>query len=100
MRYLGWWMACDPSVVEELVLRAGGAGAVSARKLFGEYALYLDEKLVGLVCGDVLFVKATAEGRAFIGDVSEASPYPGAELVRITADALPLPKPKKRRFDA
>ena len=32
---------------------------VRARAMFGEYGLYCDEKIVGLICGDVLFVKPT-----------------------------------------
>jgi TfoX/Sxy family transcriptional regulator of competence genes len=81
--------------------------------MFGEFALYLDGKVVALVCNDQLYLKPTAEGRQFLGTVSEASPYPGcrpflllsAELddperlagaLRITADALPVPKPKAK----
>jgi TfoX/Sxy family transcriptional regulator of competence genes len=81
--------------------------------MFGEFALYLDGKVVALVCDDQLYLKPTAEGRQFLGTVPEASPYPGcrpfllmsAELddperlaaaLRITADALPLPKPKAK----
>ena len=79
--------------------------------MFGEYALYLDEKVVALVCDDQLFLKPTYEARAFLGKVRLASPYPGAkdyfllvdelddpdllrEVVLVTARALPEPKPK------
>ena len=65
-----------------------------------------------MICDDRLFVKPTEGGRAFIGNVVEAPPYPGAkpslligdqiddpewlsELSRITARELPAPKPKK-----
>lgn len=91
------------------------AGDVSARKMFGEYGVYCDGKVVALVCDDQLFVKPTAAGRAFIGRVTEGLPYPGAkpwflvpgsdcensdwlsELIRLTARDLPLPKPKKSK---
>ena len=80
--------------------------------MFGEYAIYSDGKIVALVCDNQLFVKQTDGGRLFIGDVVEASPYPGAKLcfliedkvedrewfsnlIRITAKELPTPKPKK-----
>lgn len=90
------------------------AGAVRSRKMFGEYAIYCDEKVVALVCDDRLFVKPTEEGRAFLGSTEEAPPYPGskpffvieedrwedvawmAELISITAAALPAPKHKKK----
>ena len=88
-----------------------GPLAVSARKMFGEYALYCNGKLVAMVCDNQLFVKETAGGRAFLGEVTEAPPYPGAkpcflideeieqrdrlcELFAITERELPLPKPK------
>ena len=90
-----------------------GAGDISARKMFGEYGIYCDGKMVASVCDDQLFVKPTASGRAFIGRIVEESPYPGAkpnflisrkqyenpqwlsELIRITAMEVPLPKKKK-----
>ena len=108
-------MASDRRTVDEIVAQASGAGAVLARAMFGEYALYLDDRMVGLICDDRLFVKPTAPGRAFVGTVDEAPPYPGAtpsmridpdqvadaawlsELVAITAAALPIPKKKPRK---
>lgn len=84
-----------------------------SRKMFGEYAIYCDEKVVVLVCDDQLFVKPTDAGRDFIGSVTEAPPYPGSkdffrideekwedrdwlmELIAITAAELPVKKPKK-----
>lgn len=90
------------------------AGGVSARKMFGEYAIYRLGKIVALFCDDQLFVKPTVGGKAFIGQakVNEAPPFPGAkpwflvtgdycedgewlsELIRITERELPPPKPK------
>ena len=52
---------------------------MSAKTMFGEYGLYCDGKIVALVCDDQLFVKATAAGKAFIGDCTEGCPYPGAK---------------------
>lgn len=92
-----------------------GAGSVHAHKMFGEYALYLDEKVVALVCDDQLFMKLTEPGKEFAVDrYEEGLPYSGAkpwmrineemyddrewliELLRITAEALPVPKPKSK----
>ncbi len=73
-----------------------------------------DEKVVAFVCDDQLFLKPTAEGREFLGQVQLAPPYPGAKdyfllideledperlrgVLRVTADALPLPKPRSAR---
>jgi TfoX/Sxy family transcriptional regulator of competence genes len=81
--------------------------------MFGEAAIYLQNKVVGLVCDNQLFLKATEQGRAKIGVPLEAPPFPGAsnwffladlddpeflaELIRTTADALPVPKIKMKK---
>lgn len=108
-------MATKQSTVDYILEQIASAGIVSARKMFGEYALYCDTKVVALVCDDELFIKPTVGGKKLIGKVSEAPPYPGAkayylisgeqwedadwltDLVRVTAAELPLPKPKKKK---
>ena len=108
-------MASDQSFVDYIVSQLENVGDVTARKMFGEYALYKGAKLFALVCDNKLFVKPTAEGREFIVDVKESPAYPGAKpaflieeklddstwlctLVNITAEALPEPKPKKKKL--
>ena len=107
-------MSTDQEFMEHIANQAQGAGQVSYRKMFGEYALYVDAKVVALVCDNQLFVKPTDAGRLLLGEPSMGPPYPGAkdhflvdeemddseqlaELLRATADALPKPKPKKPR---
>ncbi len=108
-------MASQQSTVDLIVEQMSGSGPVSARKMFGEYAIFRDGKMVALVCDDQLFVKPTEAGRAHIGAVVEAPPYRSAkpcflidadqwddrewmtQLVRLTAAELPLPKPKPKR---
>jgi TfoX/Sxy family transcriptional regulator of competence genes len=51
-----------------------------ARKMFGEYGLYCDGKMVAVIGDDQLFVKQTPGGRVHAGAVAEVSPYPGAKL--------------------
>ena len=72
-------MASQQSTVDFIVEQIAKAGQVSARKMFGEYGIYCDGKMVALVCDDQLFVKPTTGGRALIGNVVEASPYKGAK---------------------
>ncbi len=108
-------MASNKDFVEFIIDQIKDAGAITYRKMFGEYAIYSDGKVVALVCDSRLFVKPTEGGRSFIGNVMEAPAYPGAkpsfliedqledrewlgELIRITAGELPAPKPKKRRM--
>ena len=112
MAQLGMTMATDKDFIDFIVDQVGPAGSISQKKMFGEYALYCDGKVVALVCDNQLFVKPTAGGREYIGAVVEAPPYPGAKLyfliedafedrdwisglIKITAQELPVPKPKR-----
>ena len=70
---------------------------------------------MALICQDQLFLKPTTGGRALLGDVVEAPPYPGAKpsflidtevwedgallsrLITTSAAELPLPKPKPKK---
>ena len=107
-------MASKIATVEYICDQAGLGRRLTYRKMFGEFALYVDGKVVALVCDDQLFLKPTAEGRACLVDVTEAPPFPGAKnffllsadlddserlgmALRVTARALPEPTPKKRR---
>ncbi|MEP6790490.1 MAG: TfoX/Sxy family protein [Ramlibacter sp.] len=104
-------MATDQSFVEHLQSQSGLGHELSFKKMFGEYALYFQGKVVAFACDNQLFLKPTDEGRAFLGKVVEQPPYPGAKLYflideqledreilrklfQVTAQALPLPKPK------
>lgn len=87
---------------------------VSTKRMFGEYALYVDAKVVAFICDNQVFVKPTDAGKTILGAVFEAPPYPGAKahfqvnehlddrdllrsLLLATAHALPAPAPKARR---
>ncbi|OPY88227.1 MAG: hypothetical protein A4E71_00602 [Smithella sp. PtaU1.Bin162] len=105
-------MASDQDFVEFIADQIRDAGHISYRKMFGEYAVYCDGKVVALVCDNQLFIKPTEKGRSYIGNICEAPPYPGARmyfliedafedrewisgLIKITADQLPLPQKRK-----
>lgn len=107
-------MASDLSLVEFIVEQMGGAGEITYIRMFGEFGVYCDGKIIGLICDNKLFVKQTEAGRSFIGDIVEAPPYPGAkpsllieekiedgkwlsQLIKLTAAELPEPKPKRKR---
>jgi TfoX/Sxy family transcriptional regulator of competence genes len=57
-------MASKQGTVDFILEQIAAAGTVSAKKMFGEYALYCDGKMVALVCDDQLFVKITEAGKA------------------------------------
>ena len=104
-------MASDREFVTFVCEQLRGAGEVSSKRMFGEAAIYHQDKVVGLVCDNQFFLKPTEPGRLKIGSPTEAAPFPGAsnwflmadiddpeflaDLVRTTAAALPMPKQKK-----
>ena len=108
-------MSSKQRTVDFILEQVAAAGTVSAKKMFGEYGLYCDGKMVALVYDDQLFVKPTPEGKRFVGDFLEKSPYPGAkpclliagdkwdehewmaELIRISTQHLPVAKKKASR---
>lgn len=111
-------MASDQSFVDFVVDQLDNCGTVTSRKMFGEYAIYSNGKLVALICDNRLFIKPTDAARSYIGEeLVEAPPYPGAKnsfliedriedrewlngLVRISWAELPEPKPKKPKKKA
>jgi TfoX/Sxy family transcriptional regulator of competence genes len=107
-------MASDLSFVEFVADQIENAGPIRYRKMFGEYALYCHDKVVALICDNRFLVKKTSAGQAFVGEIAEQPPYPGAkpcfliedqiedrewvsQLIRLTESELPMPKPKKKR---
>ncbi len=105
-------MSSNQSTVDFIVEQMAGAGAVSAKKMFGEYGVFCAGKMVAIIADDQLFVKPTAAGRTVLKTLDEMPPYPGAksyflisgeqwddnewlsELIRLTSIELPLPKKK------
>ncbi len=107
-------MASQQSTADYIVEQLAETG-VAARKMFGEFGLFYEGKMVALICDDQLYVKPTQAGRSFLGDCPEGQPYPRAKphfliagercedsewlinLILLTAAELPPPKEKRRK---
>ncbi len=72
-------MASSPDFVEYVCTQLALAGCVTSRKMFGEYGIYCDDKLIGLVCDNQFFLKPTKAAREQIENPVEVPPYPGAK---------------------
>lgn len=104
-------MASSLEFVQYVCDQMREAGEITYKKMFGDFCVYCDGKVVGLVCDNTLYVKKTKVG-ADLG-YEEAPAYPGAKpsfvvdnlddreelcaLIRKTYDELPMPKPKKNK---
>jgi TfoX/Sxy family transcriptional regulator of competence genes len=106
-------MATDKTFMEFVLDQLELAGEITAKSMFGEYSLYSSGKLFAMLADNRFLIKPTESGREFIKNPIEVSPYPGAkpcflienfddrewlaELVKITVEELPMPKPKKKK---
>ena len=84
------------------------------RAMFGEFALYYDNKVAALICDNTVFVKITKSSDEMLGDNDKGPAYPGAkdsyilteeqieerdflrDLFESVARDLPKSKPKKK----
>ncbi|MEJ2631248.1 MAG: TfoX/Sxy family protein [Acidihalobacter sp.] len=105
-------MATERSFVQYVAEQADLGPRLTYRKMFGEYALYLDDKVVAFACDNSLFIKPTQAVQGDYPDFPIRPPYPGGKphpvidelldepdrltrLIIETAAQLPKPKPKK-----
>lgn len=110
-------MGTEQSFVDYVLEVIGLRSRLTHKKMFGEYALYLDGKVVAFACDNSLYIKPSKAAGALAPDLPQGAPYPGAKnypiadellddpdalrrLVEQTADLMPLPKPKKRKHPA
>ena len=106
-------MASNVDFVQYIADQCAGAGAIMVKKMFGDYGIYCDGKIFGLICDDCLYLKPTDAVRPLLRSVELRPPYDGAKdyflitdvddhdylatLVRETCKVLPEPKLKKKK---
>lgn len=107
-------MATGRDFVDYVAEQAQLGDALSFRRMFGEYGMYLDGKLIGFACDNSLFVK-TAEATAdLVAALPQRPLFPGSKpypvvdellddsdalrrLLLATQRALPMPAPKTKK---
>lgn len=104
-------MASNSDFVQYIVDQCSGAGVIDVKKMMGDYCVYCDGVLFGLICDNNLYLKVTEAGKAVLKEVILRPPYDGAKdyfyisdvddrdyltaLIKATIPALPKPKAKK-----
>ena len=83
-------MATSSTTIDSILAVTNPESGVSARKMFGEYGLFLEGKMVALVCDDILYLKPTPSGLAYLGEHELGSPYPGAKPCAIVGEKFLL----------
>lgn len=72
-------MSTSSSFAEFVCEQLAGAGAASVRRMFGEYALYLDGRTVGLLVDQRVYVKVVATTPSWALKLPREAPFPGAK---------------------
>ena len=106
-------MASSIDFVQYIVDQCSGAGDIVARKMFGDYGIYCDGKIFGLICDDRFYLKPTKAVRPLLRRKELCPPYEGAkeyfyiadvddhdylsELVVETCKVLPESKRKRKK---
>ena len=106
-------MASNADFVQYIADQCSGAGEIITKKMFGDYGIYCNGKIFGLICDDCFYLKPTEAVRPLLRTVDLCPPYEGAKdyfliadvddrdylsmLVRETCKSLPEPKPKKKK---
>ncbi len=105
-------MASNADFVEYIADQCSGAGEIVTKKMFGDYAIYCNGKIFGLICDDCLYLKPTKAARLLLREEVLRPPYEGAKdyfyiadvddrdylsmLVSETCKELPEAKKRKR----
>jgi len=106
-------MACNSDFVQYIVDQCSGAGEIAVRKMMGDYCIYCNGVIFGLVCDNNLYIKVTEAGEAVLEKVDLRQPYEGAkdyfyignvddrdyleDIIKATMPELTSPKAKSRR---
>ena len=102
-------MASNPDFVQYISDQCSGAGEIITRKMFGDYGIYCEGEIFGLIYDNGFYLKPTKTGRKLLRSEDMRPPYDGAKpyfyiddrdyisaLVKSTCADLSDPKPKKR----
>lgn len=108
-------MATTQDFADYVCEQMGLAGAITYKKMFGEYGIYCDGKIFALICDNQVFIKPTEAGEQLLPGAQHAAPYQGAKphiilenledkellaaFVSATCQQLPMPKPKKKNVN-
>ena len=71
-------MASNADFVQFIVDQCSGAGEIAVKKMMGDYCIYCEGVLFGLICDNNLYIKQTDAGEAVLEEVVLRQPYPSA----------------------
>lgn len=105
-------MASSTEFIDFVCSQIAEVGIVRAKKMFGDYCIYVDEKPVLLVCDNIVYIKKHDAIAELMTDAECGFPYDGAKehyildidhrkealnVIAILLPHLPYPKPRKKK---
>ena len=105
-------MATTTEYMHYVCERLEAFGSICAKKMFGEYMVYLNDKPILSICDNTVFAKKLPEIEALMRNADCGLPYEGAKeqyildidddallqkLVPILEAVIPLPKPRVKK---
>jgi TfoX/Sxy family transcriptional regulator of competence genes len=107
-------VATDRGFVDYVVEQAGLGERLGTRRMFGEYALYVDDTVVAFCADNSLFLKLVKESATLLDGLPRQELFPGSkpyaladellddperlrDLLRALQRVLPPPKPKRSK---
>jgi len=79
-------MASNPDFVQYVADQCSGAGEIIAKKMFGDYGIYCNGKIFGLICDNRFYLKPTEAARTLLRTEELRPPYEGAKNYFYIAD--------------
>ena len=71
-------MATNADFAQYIVDQCSGAGEIAVKKMMGEYCIYCNGVLFGLISDNNLYIKQTDAGEAVLDEVVLRPPSPSA----------------------
>ncbi|MBQ0118995.1 MAG: TfoX/Sxy family protein [Bacteroidales bacterium] len=102
-------MASSTEFIDFVCSQIEAAGIVRAKKMFGDYCIYVDEKPTLLVCDNIVYIKKHHAIAHLMQDAECGFPYEGAKehyildidhreeavnVIKVLLPHLSYPKPK------
>lgn len=107
-------MSTSEEYIRFVLEQLDGVEAVTCRKMFGEYLVYVNEKPVLTLCDNRVFVKKLPQVAVLMADAECGYPYEGAKeayllnlgddaridaLLPMLVEHTPLPRPRKKKSE-
>ncbi|MDO4948171.1 TfoX N-terminal domain-containing protein [Fibrobacter sp. UWH9] len=104
-------MSCSNEFIDFILDVLSDVGDVRAKKMFGDWMIYVDEKPVVLACDDMAYVKKLPEITDLMEEAECGVPYEGArehyilemeqqshvrDVVQKLVEVIPTPKKKRK----